>query len=611
MASMSAFNNLLANDIENALRNPNTVNQQPRTFSQFCTVFCKQDATVTQHQNKPQIGSHFDNVTQNPKQNHLSNQNHLVGQSHLNHSQLNQSQLNPNQVNQNQLNQNQHQNILNQNILTQNQNQVNQNLLTQNQLQFSQNLNQNIHQNVIQNATSQNQGHFQQHVAARYKKQNSGSPPNAPTLHQQIAANLNRSTPQASQTNTKPAKTASRTSPFPAFQSNAFQQHIMNNTSQNLTQNQQTNQTLNHSQGFSSMLNSQFLRQLETSSLDRNPTRNKAANYQAQIPVGGQAGHINGLVASGQMNSSSSSPTSESRNIRAVIIPSDLETTCHGKPTLFICHGQSLNNETNGHDSGQSLTGPSLNPISIHNSENADQIYIRRELSYAYKQPDTEKHPEFIATNESAICQLSSETFLLLTVNYLCTKGKQGAPTREELEEIFTRARQAISKNPTVILPSQTFWTAKITASTSPFIELIQSDVSLYDAINECIKSVQRDSAGNNIKTFYVAVFQAKENALEFGIVATGTASQRKDVMELPDPEKVTSALNSPIFEHLKTSLGSHFVDKLTTQQALGGFLPLQKPVFQCPKPRPYPLEHATDMDKLQRVWRINKNKEN
>ncbi|XP_051944311.1 GREB1-like protein isoform X1 [Hippocampus zosterae] len=173
--------------------------------------------------------------------------------------------------------------------------------------------------------------------------------------------------------------------------------------------------------------------------------------------------------------------------------------------------------------------------------------------------------------------QLSVETLILLTLQYLARLGPEQIPLREELEQIVLKAMLCCPGGP-AISPSQLPWLARLEASVSGgAVQVVLTHNSLGEGICESLRSLSEGPhLQQSLPTYVVIIYSSKTSGNEFCVMVLGKFQARalaegmlttNEFLKEISYELITGKVSVLVSHFKTTSLGDNLDKQLVRYQ--------------------------------------------
>ncbi|XP_061653191.1 GREB1-like protein isoform X1 [Phyllopteryx taeniolatus] len=156
--------------------------------------------------------------------------------------------------------------------------------------------------------------------------------------------------------------------------------------------------------------------------------------------------------------------------------------------------------------------------------------------------------------------QLSVETMILLTLQYLARLGPEQIPLREELEQIVLKAMLCCPGGP-AISPSQLPWLARLEASVSGgAVQVVAAHNSLGEGICESLRSLgEGPHLQQSLPTYVVIICSSKMSGNEFCVLVFGKYQARALAEGMLSTNEFLKEISYELITGKVSVLASHF----------------------------------------------------
>uniref|UniRef100_A0A672SXW3 GREB1-like protein n=1 Tax=Sinocyclocheilus grahami TaxID=75366 RepID=A0A672SXW3_SINGR len=160
----------------------------------------------------------------------------------------------------------------------------------------------------------------------------------------------------------------------------------------------------------------------------------------------------------------------------------------------------------------------------------------------------------------SASQLLTTETMILLTLQYLARLGTEQIPLREEFEQIVLKAMLCGPTGPPVS-PSQLPWLARMEASVSGgCVQVLASHGSLGEGISESLRSLSETPSQQQCLPNYVLIIcTSKSGTNEFCVLVLGKYQSRALVESMLSTNEFLKEISYELITGKVSVLASHF----------------------------------------------------
>ncbi|XP_077471465.1 GREB1-like protein isoform X1 [Stigmatopora argus] len=219
-----------------------------------------------------------------------------------------------------------------------------------------------------------------------------------------------------------------------------------------------------------------------------------------------------------------------------VIIPDNLLNCAGVRPVILVGHGTMPYFEGN---LGDLVVSPLL--VSCYNNSQLSEKTLKM-LGLSCSQ------------------QLSVETMILLTLQYLARLGPEQIPLREELEQIVWKALLCCPSGP-AICPSQLPWLARLEASVSGGgVQVVVSHNTLAEGICESLRSLgEGPHLQRSLPTYVVIICSSKMSGNEFCVMVLGKYQARALAEGMLTTNEFLKEISYELITGKVTLLASHF----------------------------------------------------
>ncbi|XP_077374607.1 GREB1-like protein [Festucalex cinctus] len=156
--------------------------------------------------------------------------------------------------------------------------------------------------------------------------------------------------------------------------------------------------------------------------------------------------------------------------------------------------------------------------------------------------------------------QLSVETMILLTLQYLARLGPEQIPLREELEQIVLKAMLCCPGGP-AISPSQLPWLARLEASVSGgAVQVVVTHNSLGEGICDSLRSISEGPhLQQSLPTYVVIIYSSKISGNEFCVMVLGKYQARALAEGMLTTNEFLKEISYELITGKVSVLASHF----------------------------------------------------
>ncbi|KAM9791458.1 GREB1-like protein isoform 1-T1 [Syngnathus typhle] len=190
---------------------------------------------------------------------------------------------------------------------------------------------------------------------------------------------------------------------------------------------------------------------------------------------------------------------------------------------------------------------------------NVGEVVVSPLLVGCYKNsPLSENTLESLGLSGSQ--QLSVETMILLTLQYLARLGPDQIPLREELEQIVLKAMLCCPGGP-AISPSQLPWLARLEASVSGgAVQVVVTHNSLGEGICESLRSLSEGPhLRQSLPTYVLIIYSSKMSGNEFCVMVLGKYQARALAEGMLTTNEFLKEISYELITGKVSVLASHF----------------------------------------------------